>query len=56
MGKRSRASCIAISIQQADRAYFNYQSTYNSVWDDEELKDDWNYRTHYASDGSLIEL
>jgi beta-lactamase superfamily II metal-dependent hydrolase len=36
--------------------YFNFRSAFNSVWDDEELKDDWNYRTHYPSDGSLIEL
>jgi len=36
--------------------YFNFQSKYNSVWDDEDLKEDWNYRTHYEAEGSLIEL
>jgi hypothetical protein len=36
--------------------YFNYKSSYNSVWNDADLKDDWNYRTHYPPDGSLIEL
>jgi hypothetical protein len=36
--------------------YFNYRTEQNSVWDDEELKEDWNYRTHYPPEGTLIKL
>lgn len=36
--------------------YFNFRSTFNAVWDDQQLKDDWNYLTYYASEGSVIDL
>ena len=36
--------------------YFNYRTDQNSVWDDDELKEDWNYRTHYPPKGTLINL
>lgn len=36
--------------------YFNYQTNkHNTVWDDEELQEKWNYRTHYPP-GSLVSL
>lgn len=36
--------------------YFNYASKYNQVWDDDDLRDEWNYRTHYPPQGTRIDL
>lgn len=32
--------------------YFNYRSESNGVWDDDELKERWNYSTHYPKEGT----
>jgi len=36
--------------------YFNYQTNQNSVWDDEDLRREWNYQTHYPPEGRLLTL
>ncbi|MEO6394102.1 MAG: hypothetical protein ABIP75_19765 [Pyrinomonadaceae bacterium] len=36
--------------------YFNYRTDQNSVWDDAELQEDWNYLPFYPPDGALLEL
>jgi hypothetical protein len=36
--------------------YFNYRTEQNEVWDDDELKEEWNYRTHYPPAGCLVDL
>jgi glyoxylase-like metal-dependent hydrolase (beta-lactamase superfamily II) len=36
--------------------YFNYQTPQNSVWDDDDLRQEWNYQTHYPPAGSLLNL
>lgn len=37
--------------------YFNYHTNQNRVWDNDELKDDWNYQTHYPTiAGSFVDL
>ena len=36
--------------------YFNYKTTYNSKWDKDELREEWNYKTHYPPQGSVLEL
>lgn len=36
--------------------YFNYQTKQNSVWDDDDLRDEWNYQTHYPPAGRLLDL
>ncbi len=38
------------------RIYFNYRTEQNSVWDDEDLKEEWNYQTHYPPEGNTISL
>jgi Metallo-beta-lactamase superfamily len=60
--KHPDGECIArilnrnLAASQPTELYFNFRSDYNKVWDDEDLKADWNYRTFYEKDGSLIEL
>lgn len=36
--------------------YFNYRSRYNQVWDDDDLRQEWNYRTHYPPTGTRLDL
>jgi hypothetical protein len=36
--------------------YFNYRSKYNEVWDDDQLREDWNYLTFYPPAGCQIKL
>lgn len=36
--------------------YFNYRTKQNQVWDDDSLKDDWNFITYYPPQGSLASL
>lgn len=36
--------------------YFNYRTPHNEMWDDDDLRDDWNYRTHYPPAGCRVEL
>jgi beta-lactamase superfamily II metal-dependent hydrolase len=43
-------------VSEPTELYFNYRTEQNAVWDDEELKEEWNYRTHYPPEGNLIKL
>jgi hypothetical protein len=36
--------------------FFNFRSEENEVWDDRDLKDDWNYLTFYPPAGRVVEL
>jgi hypothetical protein len=36
--------------------YFNYRTTRNSVWDDDDLRYEWNYQVHYPPQGCLLDL
>jgi len=35
---------------------FNYASEQNRIWDETDVKDEWNYTTHYPPTGSLLRL
>jgi hypothetical protein len=36
--------------------YFNYSTKQNSVWDDDDLRQEWNYLTHYPPQGRQLDL
>lgn len=36
--------------------YFNYSSKFNEVWNDDDLRLEWNYRTHYPPQGTQVDL
>jgi beta-lactamase superfamily II metal-dependent hydrolase len=36
--------------------YFNYRSDENEVWDDDDLRTEWNYRTLYPPAGQTLDL
>lgn len=36
--------------------YFNYESPQNSVWADDDLRQEWNYLTHYPPQGNKLDL
>jgi hypothetical protein len=38
------------------KLYFNYESKQNLAWDDDDLREEWNYQTHYPPQGNLLEL
>ena len=42
--------------EEPTRLYFNYSTPQNSVWDDDDLRQEWNYLTQYPPQGNQVDL
>jgi hypothetical protein len=56
--KETIARIVHRNHQNSDptELYFNYESPFNRVWDDDDLKEEWNYKTYYPPHTNPIQL